>query len=191
MIENLSRVDILVNMIKKWKFLSRKTLLSHPRIEIVEDTIELPNGSTITYVRHAPSSVHSVAVLAVNNRGEILLQREYSYPPDSVMYQLPGGGIHPDEETIDAANRELSEESGLKAHSSRVLGSFYVDNRRSDQMQFVVECKNLYVEKSDHDKEEFIESEWVSVDTIEKLVKEGKILNVNMLAALKLYSVHY
>lgn len=41
-------------MIQKWKFISRKALLGHPRMKIVEDIVELPNGQQITYIREKP-----------------------------------------------------------------------------------------------------------------------------------------
>ena len=112
-------------------------------MHIVEDTVELPNGQRTQYVREAPHTSCSVAIIAINSQNEILVQREYSYPPDEIMYQLPGGGAGNEEDVIAAANRELSEESGYTARDSRVLGAFYVNNRRSDRMQFVVLCRDL------------------------------------------------
>ena len=174
-------------MIKKWKFVSRETLLSHPRMNIVEDTVELPNGKTAQYIREAPVSDSAVAVIAINDKGEILVQQEYSYPPDEIMYQLPGGKVDTGEDILLAANRELSEESGYVATSSSVLGSFYMNNRRSDARQYVVLCKDLEAQKLQEDEEEFIESLWLPYADVKDLVQKGKITNMNMLAALQLF----
>jgi len=174
-------------MIRKWKFIQREVLLEHPRMMIVEDTVELSDGSEMTYLREAPTNDYSVAVMAFNESGELLIQREFSYPPDEVLYQLPGGHSKQDEDIMEVANRELSEESGYAARNCRVIGSFYVNNRRSNRKQFVVVCEDLYQEKLAQDKEEFIESEWVSMVRLTQLVKDGLIVNMNMLAALELY----
>lgn len=173
-------------MIHKWKFISRKTLFDHPRMTIVEDEVLLPNNKQIAYIREAPSKNHSVAIVALDNQGRILLQREYSYPPDKVMYQLPGGAAEDEEGVIDAANRELSEESGYIAKDTTVIGSFYLNNRRSDRKQFIVQCKDIVPQRSTGDEEEFIESEWVSLGKVRMLIQQGKIENVNLLAALAL-----
>ncbi len=179
------------HMIQKWKYISRKLLLNHPRMKIVEDEVELPNGEHAMYIRQAPAVHHSVAVIAINARDEILIQKEYSYPPDEILYQLPGGKADNGEDTIQAANRELSEESGYVASDCRIVGSYYVDNRRSDKKQYVVVCKNLKIHKLQHDDEEFIESQWLSYDAIKKLIKNGEITNVNMLASLQLFDANY
>ena len=175
-------------MIHKWKFISRKPLLNHPRMAIVEDTVELPNGKQTTYVRQAPVEGYGVAVIALNDKGELLLQREYSYPPDEVLYQLPGGGAKQGEDIMEAGNRELSEESGYVGADCRVIGSLYVNNRRSDGKQFVVLCKGLQRQKLSEDDEEFIESEWVSFARLTDLIRVGKVTNINLLAALQLYT---
>lgn len=146
----------------------------------------LPNSKQISYIREAPCRNHSVAILALDENGRLLLQREYSYAPNKVMYQLPGGAAEDSEDAISAANRELSEESGYISKTSRVIGSFYLNNRRSDRKQYVVLCENLVQQKRPNDEEEFIESEWIDRDQLKLLIQEGKIENVNLLAALTL-----
>ena len=173
-------------MLAKWKTISRKVLLNHSRMNIVEDEVELPNGKRITYIREAPADKHSVAIIAINDKKEILLQKEYSYPPNEVLYQLPGGAANDSEGVIETANRELSEESGYIGKDCRVIGYFYLNNRRSDRKQYVVVCKDLVEKKQTHDTEEFIESMWVSLDTVNRLIKNNEITNIGLLAALRL-----
>jgi len=158
-------------------------------MNIVEDSVELPDGNIVKYIREAPLGLDSVTTIAINDKGEILIQQEYSYPPDEIMYQLPGGKIEPNENIIFAANRELSEESGFVATDCAILGSFYVNNRRSNTKQYVVLCKNIEIKKSHKDAEEFIESQWLSLAAIKDLIKNGKIVNMNMLAALQLFDI--
>lgn len=172
--------------IQKWQRLDRKQVFTHPRMELVEDTVALPDGQQISYLV-APAKHHSVAVLAINASNEILVQREYSYPPDVVMWQLPGGAIEEGEEIIAAAKRELSEESGYSAKNCTILGFYYTDNRRCDARQYVVLCTDIISQVKEKDPEEYIESQWLSVDQINQLVGTGEIHNVNFLAALKLW----
>lgn len=180
----------MMSDIKKWKRLDRKEVFKHPRMHLAEDRVLLPSDEEAEYLRHMPASSYSVAVLAVNNEQEILLQREYSYPPDEVLWQLPGGGAQKGEEITVAARRELSEESGFDAHDTVILGYFYVDNRRSDHKQYVVLCTNIFKRSLAGDKEEFIESHWISRKDIGAMIKSNEIKNVNLLAALEMYSQH-
>lgn len=173
--------------IKKWKTLSRRELLNHPRMQVVEDEVELPDGSKTSYIRMAPGATESATVIAINDADEILLQREYSYPPDEVMWQLPGGEMNPGEDVITAAKRELAEESGYTGSECEVLGSFYLSHRRSERRQYVVVIRGLSEVKKDGDPEEIIENHWVYIGDVRRMIREGQCTNGYMLAALNLW----
>lgn len=166
---------------------ARRELLNHPRMRVVEDTVILPNGEETTYLRNAPAVAHVVAVIALNENQELLLQKEYSYPPDEIMWQLPGGGMHENEEIAAAALRELSEEAGLTAQNHVIIGHFYCDNRRSDSKQYVVVCTGLSPRQLEADPEEFIENIWVPIADLPAMIAAGEFVNVNLLAAVNLW----
>jgi ADP-ribose pyrophosphatase len=172
---------------KKWTTVSQKVVFDHPRMVLTEDEVTLPNGKTVSYLRESPSLQHSVTTIALNGRNEILLQREYSYPPNEVMWQLPGGAINVDEDIMAAAKRELSEESGYTATKVTNLGYYYTNNRRSDRKQYVVLCEDLSLHKETEDPEEFIRSEWVSIPKLHDMITNGNFNNINLLAALNLW----
>jgi 8-oxo-dGTP pyrophosphatase MutT (NUDIX family) len=173
--------------IKKWETISSRVILKHKFLKVTEDEVLLPDGKTSTYVRLAPSETHSVLVIAINSKNQILIQREYSYPPDKIMWQFPGGSMHKGESIKSAAQRELAEESGYGARKLNVIGSYYVHNRSSDEKQYVVLCKDLYRHKLAQDEDEFIESIWMSKKELSSLIAEGKIDNINLLAGLSLW----
>lgn len=172
---------------KPWETLSTKVILNHKLLSITEDSVKLPNGKSITYVRHSPSVNDSVIVIAVNEAGNILVQKEYSYPPNKIMHQLPGGSMKPDETIEVAAKRELAEESGYSAHKITHIGSYFVVNRLSDKKQHVLLFTDLFKYKLDEDVDEFIETLWLSRETITDMIADGKIDNINMLAALNMW----
>jgi ADP-ribose pyrophosphatase len=173
--------------IRAWKKLSSVEILNHPRIHLIEDSVELPNGKTTSYIRVAPVKTHSVAVIAVNDKQEILLQKEYSYPPNEVMWQLPGGGMQGGEDVLTAANRELNEESDMVADTCEEIGYYYIDNRRSDAKQYVVLCTNLQSQVGQRDDEEFIETHWVPIAKLRSMIANGEFSNAFLLAALNIY----
>ena len=75
-----------------WKKLSTKDLLKHKRIHVVEDQVELPSGIKTDYIRLIVNG-RAPCVIAVNNEGKILIQREYSYPVNEWLYQFPAGMV--------------------------------------------------------------------------------------------------
>jgi ADP-ribose pyrophosphatase len=170
-----------------WKTLRSTEILEHPRMHLVEDTVELPDGKTISYLRHAPAKTNSVAVIAVNDKQEMLIQREYNYPPNQIMWQLPGGGMEQGEAVLTAANRELSEESGVIGECCRQIGFYYTDNRRSDAKQFVVICQGIRPKAGQRDDEEFIETYWIPITKLRAMIAAGQFTNMNLLAALNIF----
>ncbi len=171
---------------QKWKKLSSRNLLDDQRLKVDEDTVELPNGKVTTYV-HIPSTNDSVIIIAINTKQKILLQREYSYPPNEIMWQLPGGSMEAGEEIEEAAQRELSEESGYAAKEVKLLGYFYTSNRRSNKKQFIVVCKDLYNRKLAADEDEFIDTHWIAYDEIKRMIQRQEFTNINLLAALNVW----
>ena len=169
--------------IQKWRKISSRHILDHPRMQLVEDEVELPSGKKIQYLRQEYGGRGGVIVIC-RKGDKILVQREYSYPVDEILWQFPGGKIEADETPEQAATRELAEESGIKAENAKCIGWFYPDNRRTNARLFVVECD--YVtddEKARPDDTEFIESEWIENGQISQMIRRGEVRNYAMLAA--------
>src|SRR5258708_10624807 len=163
--------------IKKWKQLKSRIIFEHPRITLVEDDVELPNGQTAQYLKFGGSGRRGVTIICMQG-GKVLLQQEYSYPVDEIMYQFPGGGVDKNESAAQAATRELIEESGLKPNNLKELGWYYVDNRRTDAKMYVMLAENVTAQKKQGgDAEEIIESEWIAVDKFKRMVRDGQIVN--------------
>lgn len=170
----------------KWKKLSEKLLLSHPRISVYEDEVELPSGHKTHYLRFAKTP-DAACILAINKDGKILLQREYSYPPNEWLYQVPGGAIEPDETPEEGATRELAEESSLKG-DLKLLGWYYMDNRRKNSKFYVYLATNIAEDTSkNQDIEEELEDCWFTEQEIEEMIRNGEITTYSALAAWAFY----
>ena len=163
--------------------LSSRTLFEHPRLTVAEDIVELPNGKTIQYV-HYPYHGHGGVIVACRRGGSVLVQQEYSYPVDEVLYQFPGGKIEAGEDVCAAAQRELAEESGIAMTGVRACGWLYADNRRTSAKLHVVYGEYAGVDRQHQpDDTEQIISEWLPIDQVAQMVAAGKITNYAMLAA--------
>ncbi|MEO5499768.1 MAG: NUDIX hydrolase [Candidatus Saccharimonadales bacterium] len=169
----------------KWKTLGSKTLFKHPRLTVMEDDVELPNGHRTKYI-HFGATQDAAMIIATDKNGKFLIQKEYSYPPDEVLYQLPGGAVEDDEETVVGAARELAEEAGL-AGDLDLIGWFYINNRRSNQKMFVYHATNLCAVTATKDPEEEFEDFWFEADEIDNLIRTNEIKNYTLLAGWALY----
>lgn len=172
---------------KTWRTVQSRVIFQHPRLTLIEDDIELPGGKIVPYLKFAPNA-GAAAVIAQRGH-EILVSREYSYPPDEILYQFPGGGIEAGEQPEAAARRELIEETGYKAGTMESLGWYYFDNRRSNTKMYVFLATDVQAGKQEGgDLEEDIESKWIPIQTISDLIRRGEIVNVHLLAAWSLFT---
>lgn len=168
-----------------WKRLNSKLLLSHPRLDVYEDEVELPSGKRVDYLRFGEMT-DAVCVIPIRQDGKILVQEEYSYPPDEWLYQFSGGALHEREDLIGGVLRELAEEAGYVGEAKQI-GWFYADNRRKSQKLCVFTVTGLQPAFAEKDPEEEFVDHWLTVDEIDDLIAKGKIVNFSLLAAWALF----
>lgn len=173
---------------KKWKILKTKEIFSHPRITLVEDDILLPNGNKSKYLKFKHTG-NAVTIICKRKDGKILLAKEYSHPPRKFLYQFPGGLVPLEENIKRGANRELMEEAKYKAKSLKLLGSYLINNRRSEEKMFVFLATNIIKKSKTGDIEERIKNYWFSEDQIGEMIRSGKIINCHVLASWSLYKL--
>lgn len=171
--------------LQKWKKISEKLLLDHPRIKIYEDTVEIPSGTRTSYVRFGHEH-NAATVIARRDDGKFLVQREYSYPPNEIMWQWPGGGVPLNEDPAAGANRELAEESGFTGDMQKI-GEYCLNNRRSAARMYFFLATNPKQATKSPDPEEFIEDHWLTAKQIERLISEGNALNPHFMAGWTFY----
>jgi ADP-ribose pyrophosphatase len=168
-----------------WKKISTKVLLKHPRITVCEDIVELPSGKKTDYLYFEGDNGAST-IIAIDKSGKILLQKEYSYPLNKVVYQFPGGGIKLGELPLSAAERELSEEANIGG-DLKEIGWFYVDNRRKSSKMHIFVAENLIEAKGLKDEEEELEDFWLTEKEIDDLIKNQELVIYSALASWAIY----
>ena len=173
-------------MEKKWKILASKKVFEHPRLVLIEEEVLLPSGVKTKYLRYKDTG-NAVTIICKRNNGKILLEKEYSHPPKKWLYQFPGGYVPKNENLQKGANRELMEEANYKAGKMKLLGSYFVNNRRSKARMYVFLATDIRRKTKKSDPEEDIRLFWFSERQIDKKIKNGEIINCYVLASWSLY----
>ena len=173
-----------------WKVLNTKKNFEHPRITLLEDEVELPDGSRTKYLKFF-NKADGADVVAINDKKEILLVKEYNHPVGKELWQFPGGFIDEGETREEAARRELAEEGGFKAKTLKPIGYHYIYRRRIAEASHVFVATDLeYVGHNREISELGMQHQWFSEEMIDQMIKEGEITADDTLAIWMLYKAH-
>jgi len=112
-----------------WKIKHRQTVVQDQWVTLYADECELPNGQTIApyYVMAEKEWVH---VVAVDADGRILLVRQYRHAAGMVCSEFPSGIAEEGEAMVEAAKRELREETGYQAEEWKEIATFHANPAR-------------------------------------------------------------
>jgi 8-oxo-dGTP pyrophosphatase MutT (NUDIX family) len=118
--------------VNPWGKVSTRVVYDNPWIRVREDAVVRPDGRPGIYgVVHFKNV--AVGVLAVEG-GEVYLVGQYRYALERYSWEIVEGGCPEGEETLDAARRELEEETGLRARDWERMGEAHLSNSVSDEL---------------------------------------------------------
>src|SRR5262249_25653466 len=116
-------------------------------------------------------------MMAVDARKRILLVRQYRLPAGMEMWELPAGRLDPGEKPLQAAKRELIEETGCRARKWRKLVTFYPSPGYVSEKMTIFLATELAEGEAQPMDDERIETRWFTAREIERMLRSGKILD--------------
>ena len=143
-------------------------------LNVKRDRVRLPNGheSVREVVRH----IGSVCVIPVTDDGRVVVERQYRYPIDQVITEIPAGKLDSrEEDRLDAAKRELAEETGITADSWINMGLYYPAAAYSDEKITMYLAQGLHLGKQHLDEDEFLNVSFVPLEQLVEEVLSGEI----------------
>ena len=143
-------------------------------VHLYKDTVTLPNGNPATreVIRH----IGAVAVVPVTDDGKVIVERQFRYPLDQVITEIPAGKLDSfTEDRLAAAKRELEEETGYTADSWQELGDFHPTAAYCDEKITLYLATGLHQGERHLDEDEFLNVMAVPMEELVADIMAGRI----------------
>lgn len=171
----------------KWKVLSSKYLIKNKWLTVRQDHVKMPSGVEMEdyYILEYPNWIN---VIAITEDGKFVLERQYRHGTQSVDYELCAGTFEEGETPIEAAQRELLEETGYSGGEWQLYCMSTPNPAAMTNTNYSFLAKGVKNTGSRHlEKTEDIKVQLVSFEELEKIVENNEIKQGQMLAPLWKY----
>ena len=143
-------------------------------LHVKRDTVALSNGSET--VREVIRHIGAVCVIPVTDDGKVIMERQFRYPLNKVILEIPAGKLDaPDENRLSAIKRELREETGYTADEWTEIGDFHPAPAYSDEFITMYLARGLHKGERHLDEDEFLDVYAIPLNDLVKDVMEGRI----------------
>ena len=156
------------------KYLSHERVFNGIILNIDHAVYQLPNGKPAR--REIARHLGAAAVLPIDDEGNVYFVRQFRAPLDKVLLEIPAGKLDSaDEDRLEAAKRELAEETGLEAGDWRFLTDTYNAAGYSSECISLYLARDLKKGESHPDEDEFLNLVKMPFDEAYDMVMRGEI----------------
>ena len=166
-----------------WKKLTSRVVWENDWMQVLEDDVINPGGGNNKY-GHVRFKNRAVAILPLDDDGNTWLVGQQRYTLDAWSWELPMGGAPLDEDLLEAAQRELREETGLTAARWSELMKLHTSNSITDEYGVVYVARELTAGETDFEETEALEVRRLPLDEAVAMVERGEITDAISVAAI-------
>ena len=123
--------------------LSRITVYESSWVNLFLDKVRFPNGHIIEKYHLLDFPRAAVAMIVENGFGSVVFVRISRYTTALTEWELPAGGVEFGETEIEAAKREVLEETGYATEDHRLIYSYYPVNGSCNKLLHIVHCQAI------------------------------------------------
>lgn len=167
-----------------WTQVSRQVAYQNPWIVVYHDDVIRPDGQPGIY-----GMVHyrnrAVAVIPFDREERVLLVGQYRYTLSCYSWEVPEGGAAEGEDPLEAARRELAEETGFSAANWRLLLRAHLSNSVSDEEAFCYLATDLREGQACPEGTEELRLRWVHFAEALDMIDRGEISDALTILSLQ------
>lgn len=143
-------------------------------VHLYRDTVTLPDGNE--GVRELVKHVGAVCIVPITDGGEVILERQYRYAVGETLIEIPAGKLDSaDEVPLEAALRELREETGIVPAEMTYMGVYYGSPAIMGEKIHMYMARGLTFGSDDLDSDEFLEVFKLPLDEAVEMTLRGEI----------------
>ena len=166
--------------------LARNIIYQSPWVNLYLDTVKFPNGLLIEKFHLLDFPRAAVTAIVEDASENILFACICRYTSGMTEWEIPAGGMEAGESEIEAAKREVLEETGYMSENHELIYSYRPMNGSANQVFHVVRCRAIdYIQ--DFDRNEVSETRWFTKDEVKQMIKDKVITDGFTLTALLLW----
>ena len=173
--------------INPWKTVSISTPYENDWIRLEHHEVIKPNGNPGIYGKvHFKN--HAIAILPIDEEGYTYLVGQFRYTINAYSWELPEGGCL-NELPLDAAKRELKEETGLIANHWSLLGENYLSNSVTDERASMYLATGLQISEAEPEDTEKLQIKKIPVQEAINMALNGEIKDILSVTTLLTYAL--
>lgn len=166
-----------------WKTLKSKVRFENDYMIVYEDRVINPGGGQNDY-GHVHFKNRAIAIIPIDHQGNTWLVGQDRYTLGMQTWEVPMGGAAMDEDPLDAAKRELREETGLTASTWNQIMRLHLSTSITDEEGFVFVAQDLTEGAPDPEETENIEIRKLPLADAILMIAKGEITDAASVAAL-------
>ena len=169
----------------KERLVSSRTVYQGPVFSVSTDHIIEPGGIKVR--RDVIHHSGSIVILAVDDSGavpRVLLERQYRHAAKDYLWELPAGRIDPGEQELQAAKRELIEETGYRAARWRRILKFYASPGFVAETMAVYLAAGLTLGEAEPEADEIIHKRMLPLPTVVSMILKGTIRDAKTISSV-------
>ena len=175
---------------EEFKRLSRDLVAHGAIIDYYQDTIQGPNGNIVKwdFIKHKGAA----AVVPVDDKGRLIMVKQYRNALDRYTLEIPAGGLNGQAEpTMEAAARELAEETGYTAEHMELLLTIRTTVAFCNEKIDIYLARGLKEGEQHLDEDEFVRVGAYTVEELTEKIYAGEIEDSKTVAAILAYKDKY
>lgn len=154
---------------------------------IARKQFRLPNGKEEVFTTIGKHT-QNAAIIALTRDRKVVIAKQFRPGPEKVLYELPGGMVDPGETPLEAAKRELREETGYECQDEPVfLGTACRDAYKNEIDNYFLALDCIKVAEQRLESTEFIEVVEIAISTLVANAKNGLMSDAS--AVLMAYDI--